>query len=88
MLAVEWNGDQMSFINFIGLLVCLSGITSHVVHKIRHPNIKTHNHYEEDTNFELGEPLISERSELINQSSDDEKSDTQELFNILHSHDR
>lgn len=90
ILAVEWNGDQMSFVNFIGLLVCLTGISSHVIHKIQHPNMKSSNqHYLEDreSNFELGEPLISERTELLSES-EDEKSDTQELFNILHSRDR
>lgn len=29
-LAVNFNGDQMSRINFIGLLVCLMGIITHV----------------------------------------------------------
>ena len=29
-LAVNYNGDQMSQINFIGLLVCLFGISTHV----------------------------------------------------------
>ena len=29
-LAVNYNGDQMSQINFIGLMVCLFGISTHV----------------------------------------------------------
>ncbi|CAG2180858.1 unnamed protein product, partial [Oppiella nova] len=32
-LAVNYNGDQMSRINFIGLIVCLLGIALHVVIK-------------------------------------------------------
>lgn len=32
-LAVNYNGDQMSLINFIGLIVCLVGITTHVLLK-------------------------------------------------------
>lgn len=32
-LAVNFNGDQMSDINFIGLVVCLFGIATHVLLK-------------------------------------------------------
>ncbi|RWS10884.1 solute carrier-like protein [Dinothrombium tinctorium] len=32
-LAVEYYGDQMNFINFIGLVVCLTGISLHVTLK-------------------------------------------------------
>ncbi|XP_053995025.1 solute carrier family 35 member C2 [Hylaeus anthracinus] len=34
ILAVEWKGDQMSGLNFIGLLMCLGGIMIHTVQKI------------------------------------------------------
>ena len=30
-LAYEYNGDKMSFLNFIGLLICMTGIILHVV---------------------------------------------------------
>lgn len=33
ILAVEYNGDQMSAINMLGLVMCLSGIACHIVHK-------------------------------------------------------
>ncbi|KAK9302099.1 hypothetical protein QLX08_005819 [Tetragonisca angustula] len=33
ILAVEWEGDQMSDLNFIGLLMCLCGITIHTIQK-------------------------------------------------------
>ncbi|KAI1297299.1 Solute carrier family 35 member C2 [Halotydeus destructor] len=32
-LAYEYNGDQMSLINFLGLVICLIGITYHVIQK-------------------------------------------------------
>lgn len=80
----------MSAINAVGLIICLAGITSHVIHKLRNPVVvKATNYYEETDTLEMGEPLInSEKSELLLASSDEELSDTQELFNILHSHDR
>lgn len=33
-LAYEYNGDKMSFLNFIGLLICMTGIILHVVIKV------------------------------------------------------
>ncbi|XP_012238323.1 solute carrier family 35 member C2 [Bombus impatiens] len=33
ILAVEWEGDQMSHLNFVGLLMCLCGITIHTIQK-------------------------------------------------------
>lgn len=79
----------MSPINAVGLLICLCGITSHVIHKIRNPIvIKPINYYDENETVELGEPLISERIELINESSEEDISDSQELFNILQNRDR
>lgn len=33
VLAVEINGDQLSFMNIMGLVMCLGGICSHVIHK-------------------------------------------------------
>lgn len=33
VLAVVWNGDQLSVTNLIGLTLCLGGICCHVVHK-------------------------------------------------------
>ncbi|XP_011495726.1 PREDICTED: solute carrier family 35 member C2 [Ceratosolen solmsi marchali] len=34
VIAYEWKGDQMSGLNFIGLLMCLGGIILHVIQKI------------------------------------------------------
>lgn len=33
VLAVELNGEQLSLYNLIGLILCLGGITSHVIYK-------------------------------------------------------
>lgn len=33
VLAVELNGDQLSPLNVVGLVMCLGGISSHVLHK-------------------------------------------------------
>jgi solute carrier family 35 protein C2 len=33
VLAVEINGEQLGFYNLIGLILCLGGITSHVIYK-------------------------------------------------------
>lgn len=32
-LAVEYNGDQVSLLNALGLFVCLAGICCHIIHK-------------------------------------------------------
>lgn len=33
VLAVQFNGDQLSVMNILGLIMCLIGICSHVIHK-------------------------------------------------------
>lgn len=88
IIAVEWNGDEMSALNALGLLVCLCGISSHVIHKIRNTSVpKENDYYEETDNMELSTSLIN-NAEMLKDSSEDEHSDTQELFNVLRSHDR
>lgn len=61
-----------------------------MIHKIKNPIVvKPVNYYEENDILEMGEPLInSEKIEFMKESSDEDLSDTQELFNILHSHER
>ncbi|RZB40652.1 solute carrier family 35 member C2 [Asbolus verrucosus] len=90
VLAVEWNGDKLSGINVLGLLICLSGITCHVLHKLKtssHAMAKTYEVQAE--HHELGEQLILNEDTHYDVSSEsDERSDTQILFNILKSHDR
>ena len=93
VLAVKWNGDELSQINVVGLLVCLIGIISHVVHKVRIIQaLSVPRLYEyEDDKLELNKSLITNPSGTtmyLSSDSDDEHSDTQELFNILNRHDR
>ncbi|XP_060535144.1 solute carrier family 35 member C2 isoform X2 [Cylas formicarius] len=83
-LAVEVNGDVMSPINIVGLLVCLCGISFHVVHKLKTaPNknpVRGYNAAHEK--YELSDYLM-EDDLTCDLSSDDDKSDTQVLFDIL-----
>lgn len=91
-LAVAFNGDTMTFINSIGLVICMGGIICHVVHKIKTTpiqNISRPYEFEQD-HHELGRSLMDNSVDQINltSESDSEHSDSQELFNILNSHDR
>lgn len=47
-LAVNINGDEMSLINFIGFVICLTGITLHVILKTIDASgkIRSHNYTE------------------------------------------
>lgn len=91
-LAVFLNGDPMSTINFVGLLMCLGGITTHVIHKIK--NIPKGNqmrfHGFHNDNRELEESLMINSEDLtyMSSESDGEQSDSQVLFNILNRHER
>ncbi|KAJ8938783.1 hypothetical protein NQ318_010310 [Aromia moschata] len=90
-LAVEWNGDELTSINIIGLCVCLSGISFHVVHKIKTQPARmlerTYDVHAERN--ELGEYLIDEELRCdVASESDDDKSDTQVLFDLLNRHER
>lgn len=96
ILAVQYNGDKLSAINIIGLIVCLFGITSHVIHKIRNIQTKSSssslkNGYEYEPH-ELGEYLINDVNNIhhydYGTESEGEQSDTQVLFDILNRHDR
>ncbi|KZC08441.1 PREDICTED: solute carrier family 35 member C2 [Dufourea novaeangliae] len=60
ILAVEWKGDQMSGLNFIGLLMCLGGITIHTIQKI----ISSRNKKTENLELQLNSsPSINVKSE-------------------------
>lgn len=79
----------MSTINEIGLLICLCGITSHVIHKIKTNSVQRYpKSYEINGQGEMGESLMKYLPEKYVVSSDSEHSDTQELFNILNRHDK
>ncbi|XP_022913966.1 solute carrier family 35 member C2 [Onthophagus taurus] len=93
VLAHFINGDEMSFINVIGLVVCLTGIITHVIHKIR--NVQAQSNIQRSYNgdadgFEVGKSLIDNSAVNVHYHSDtdEENSDSQELFNILNRHDR
>lgn len=93
ILAVEWNGDKLSAINVVGLIVCLLGISSHVIHKIKNiqPRTTSYKISYENERQELGEYLINDVNIShydYSSESEGEHSDTQVLFDILNRHDR
>ena len=71
-------------------LFCLSGITCHVLHKLRNSSKMVGRVNEvQSERRELGEHLIINEDNHYDLSSEnDEKSDTQILFDILRSRDR
>lgn len=90
-LAVEWNGDIMSPLNALGLVICLCGISCHVVHKIKTQPIRLPGRsYDSDSERkELEEYLMDDDLPYdVNSDSEGEKSDTQVLFDILNRHER
>lgn len=60
VLAVEYNGDQLSLVNALGLVVCLAGICCHVVHKYSTlSRLQDLNSYDESTDLHLNEASIN-----------------------------
>ncbi|CAH0546770.1 unnamed protein product [Brassicogethes aeneus] len=89
VLGVKVNGDIMTPINTLGLLVCLGGIATHVIHKLRTSTARQHSRFEfENDRLELNDKLIYEEALKTDTDSDGEKSDSQVLFDILNRHDR
>lgn len=86
-LAVVLKGDKLSFINLTGLCVCIVGITTHVLHKIKTMPLKSmeRSYINESGNQELGQ-LFNQLDDVISES-EDEKSDSQVIFNILKNRD-
>lgn len=35
---MEWNGDKMTFLQFVGLTLCILGVTGHVWQKYKNSN--------------------------------------------------
>lgn len=93
-MAVVFNGDELSGINQIGLLICLGGTTTHVVHKLKTSSHNLQNSannsklYEFREHGEVGESLLNDLQEKYALSSDSEHSDSQKLFDLLNRHDR
>ncbi|XP_054275905.1 solute carrier family 35 member C2 [Macrosteles quadrilineatus] len=87
ILAVEWNGDQLTLINCVGLLFCLGGIICHVVNKA----ISSAAQHKPTT---LHKPLLDQAAQFLAEdtSSEDESrqedSSTEVLFSVLNSRNR
>ncbi|XP_063978558.1 solute carrier family 35 member C2 [Diachasmimorpha longicaudata] len=93
VLAVEFKGDEMSGLNAIGLLVCLGGITLHVIQKILlhkkqmsdnlelHSNSVTSNTSTFDDTGGTNVPLLNEKStSLTNLLSSNFSTDDEDDF--------
>lgn len=89
LIAVAY-GDEMSVINVIGLIICMSGVILHVLHKIRTTSTRLNRpllEIEPDIS-DLKESLIDSKQFEISSESEDEQSDSQVLFSILNARDR
>lgn len=80
----------MSIINQIGLLICLFGITSHVVHKIKNNALRQQMKLYElsDKGGEMGESLLRQAPERYVPKKIDDDHDSQKLLDLLNRHDR
>ncbi|XP_076171108.1 solute carrier family 35 member C2-like [Ptiloglossa arizonensis] len=66
ILAIEWTGDQMSGLNFIGLLMCLGGIIIHTIQKILSNRNKKNENLELQLNSSPSNNLKNEEGIDIN----------------------
>lgn len=84
---------MISGINILGLILCLCGISSHIIHKIKTTSLHVKEHRKEihslqyNNSHDLKMPLINSEPETVS-SEADEESDSQIIFNILNSRDR
>ncbi|CAH1169688.1 unnamed protein product [Phaedon cochleariae] len=84
VLAVQWNGDELSPLNVLGLIVCLCGISFHVVHKIRTQTSVKSPTRSYETVDDIGEHLMKGNTLYgLSEDSEEDKSDTEVLFDIL-----
>ncbi|XP_039287057.1 solute carrier family 35 member C2 [Nilaparvata lugens] len=87
ILAVKWNGDTMSSLNFAGLLLCLGGILCHVVHKAQlgaGPGAGPRGAVAD----EAAAKFLPEGSTSSEEDERGEDSSTEVLFSVLNSRDR
>ncbi|KAL0279805.1 UNVERIFIED_CONTAM: hypothetical protein PYX00_001284 [Menopon gallinae] len=92
VLAVEWTGDQISEINALGLLLCLGGISLHILNKAitASGNIRDSSSRDQEISVVGGErselhmPLLAEESSFSSQMILDD-SDSDENSNVLFS---
>lgn len=90
VLAVELNGDQLSVMNILGLIMCLMGICSHVIHKFSiYSKSRTESSVTFDTNIEQANiqshtgqrmPLLDD---LGNSESDDSQNENQNSSEVI-----
>lgn len=71
-LAASVNGDRMNFVNGIGLIVCLSGISIHVI-------VKAMSAHEEKKNG----ILVSKEETMQMLRADDSESEESDIFNAI-----
>ncbi|XP_050513598.1 solute carrier family 35 member C2 isoform X1 [Diabrotica virgifera virgifera] len=83
VIAVEWNHDQLSPLNIAGLVTCLCGISFHVFHKIKNQPLRPRPYEKSVESNDMGEYLIKEDMHESPSESEDERSDTEVLFDIL-----
>ncbi|XP_017759664.1 PREDICTED: solute carrier family 35 member C2-like [Eufriesea mexicana] len=92
ILAVEWKGDEMSGLNFIGLLMCLCGIIIHTIQKILsnrnkkaenlelQANSLSNNNLKNDEGVDTNLPLLTQKStsltNLLNGEFSSDEDDT------------
>ncbi|XP_057668235.1 solute carrier family 35 member C2 [Diorhabda carinulata] len=85
VMAVHYNNDQLSLLNIVGLSLCLCGISFHVFHKIKNQPVRSqHRFYEKNLEGHgINDYLIKQDLYENHTDSDDERSDTEILFDIL-----
>lgn len=90
VIAVEWTHDQLSPLNIVGLVSCLCGISFHVFHKIKNqPMRPPHRPYESHhEGHEIKEYLINDYTHESPSESEEDRSDTDVLFDILKRRER
>lgn len=96
---MEWVGDSMSYINVIGLILCVGGISAHVAHKV-HTSIKPPSPVrsnptlrEPSLNYEMRAPLLANGAEvasalLISGTEDEDSDENSDILYVLNHRDR
>lgn len=87
LLAVELSNYQMTAINTLGLLLCLSGVVTHVIHKARTTMKESYNRdLVSDEASALFLPFQVDSSEELDEM-DEDNSSTEVLFNVIQNRD-
>lgn len=93
VLAVELNGDQLSVMNILGLIMCLMGICSHVIHKFSiYSKNRTEVSVQFDKNVEQANiqnhtgqrmPLLDDLGNSESDDSHDNQNSSEVIFDVL-----